>query len=236
MSDMRKPISAQILQVASADARAYVRHVPAADQPIDQAEPPRSAFPRWRRGAGVSRRRSAPRAGADRGRRQAQDRHDRRRQRRRRAGRDIRQGRPSGDVLLAPSRTAEGSGPGAGPNGQGGTVAEAVAFGDVMLLVVPYTAVDRDRQGTRQRARRKRRWSWMSATRSRARRGGLVKRVDDEGGAGLATQKALPGAHIVRAFNAINFDQLAELAHRQGETAACRSPATTRMRWRWRQS
>ena len=37
------------------------------------------------------------------------------------------------------------------------------------------------------------------------------------GGAGLATQQALPGAHLVRAFNAIGFGQLAELAHRQPE-------------------
>jgi len=39
----------------------------------------------------------------------------------------------------------------------------------------------------------------------------------NRGGAGLATQKALPGAHIVRGFNAIGFGQLAELAHRPGE-------------------
>ncbi len=58
----------------------------------------------------------------------------------------------------------------------------------------------------------------MSATRL-ARRDGeeLVKRVNEEGGAGLATQKALPGARIVRAFNAIGAAQLTALAHRAGE-------------------
>ncbi len=52
-----------------------------------------------------------------------------------------------------------------------------------------------------------------------ARREGeeLVKWVEQQGGAGLATAKLLPGAHIVRAFNAIGYMKLAENAHRQGE-------------------
>jgi predicted dinucleotide-binding enzyme len=52
-----------------------------------------------------------------------------------------------------------------------------------------------------------------------ARRDGedLVKLISEEGGAGLATAKALPGAHVVRAFNAIGSGKLAELAHRSGE-------------------
>ena len=37
------------------------------------------------------------------------------------------------------------------------------------------------------------------------------------GGAGLATAKFLPGAHIVRAFNAIGSAKLSADAHRQGE-------------------
>jgi 8-hydroxy-5-deazaflavin:NADPH oxidoreductase len=36
-------------------------------------------------------------------------------------------------------------------------------------------------------------------------------------GAGLAIAKLLPGAHIVRAFNAINYAKLSADAHRQGE-------------------
>ena len=52
-----------------------------------------------------------------------------------------------------------------------------------------------------------------------ARRDGaeIVKWVDEQGGAGLATAKLLPGAHIVRAFNAINYANLSANAHRQGE-------------------
>jgi predicted dinucleotide-binding enzyme len=52
-----------------------------------------------------------------------------------------------------------------------------------------------------------------------ARRDGdeIVKWVDEQGGAGLATAKLLPGAHIVRAFNAIGYTKLDEDAHRSGE-------------------
>ena len=52
-----------------------------------------------------------------------------------------------------------------------------------------------------------------------ARRDGeeLVKWVDAQGGAGLATQHLLPGAHIVRAFNAIGSGKVGELGQRKGE-------------------
>ena len=89
-----------------------------------------------------------------------------------------------------------------------------------MLLVVPYTAVaEIGKEHGTGLAQKK---LVIDVSNPIARRDGedFVKQVSAEGGAGLATQKALPGAHIVRAFNAINFDQLAELAHRQGEPAA----------------
>jgi 8-hydroxy-5-deazaflavin:NADPH oxidoreductase len=52
-----------------------------------------------------------------------------------------------------------------------------------------------------------------------ARRDGdaLVKWVNDQGGAGLATAKLLPGAHLVRGFNAISSTRLAELSQRTGD-------------------
>jgi len=109
---------------------------------------------------------------------------------------------------------------GLGPLAKASTVAEAVAFGDVVLLVVPYTAVvEIGKEHGTGLAQKK---LVIDVSNPIARRDGedFVKQVNAEGGAGLATQKALPGAHIVRAFNAINFDQLAELAHRQGEPAA----------------
>jgi hypothetical protein len=44
-----------------------------------------------------------------------------------------------------------------------------------------------------------------------------MKSVEQQGGAGLATQKMLPGAKLVRAFNAIGSAKLADGAHRLGE-------------------
>jgi hypothetical protein len=51
-----------------------------------------------------------------------------------------------------------------------------------------------------------------------ARRDGedFVKSVNEQGGAGLVTAKLLPGARIVRAFNAIGAAKLAELSRRAG--------------------
>jgi predicted dinucleotide-binding enzyme len=45
----------------------------------------------------------------------------------------------------------------------------------------------------------------------------IVMRVASEGGPGLATQKLLPGAKIVRGFNALNYATLEQNAHRPGE-------------------
>jgi hypothetical protein len=45
----------------------------------------------------------------------------------------------------------------------------------------------------------------------------FVKKINDEGGAGIASAKMLPGAHVVRAFNAIGSAGLVKAAHRTGE-------------------
>jgi 8-hydroxy-5-deazaflavin:NADPH oxidoreductase len=106
---------------------------------------------------------------------------------------------------------------GLGPLAKAGTVAEAVAFGDVVLLVVPYSAVQPIGRefGTALAAKK----LVIDVSNPIAGRDGeaVVNWVDQQGGAGLATQKALPGAHLVRAFNAIGFGQLAGLAHRPGD-------------------
>jgi predicted dinucleotide-binding enzyme len=105
----------------------------------------------------------------------------------------------------------------AGPNAKAGTVAEAVAFGDVVLLVVPYTAIEEiGREHGKALAQKP---LVMDISNPIARRDGedFVKKINDEGGAGLVAAKMLPGAKIVRAFNAIGAGQLETLAHRQGE-------------------
>ena len=106
---------------------------------------------------------------------------------------------------------------GLGPLAQAGTVAEAIAFGEVVLLVVPYTAVPE--LGKEYASALAMKALVFDVSNPIAGRDGedIVKWVDEQGGAGLATAKALPGAHVVRAFNAIGSAQLTALAHRPGE-------------------
>ena len=105
----------------------------------------------------------------------------------------------------------------AGPTARAGTVEQAVAFADVILLVVPYTAVDEIGKDYGKALAAKQ--LVIDVSNPIARRDGeaIVSWVAEQGGAGLATAKLLPGAHLVRAFNAIHFAQLPEDAHRPGE-------------------
>jgi predicted dinucleotide-binding enzyme len=105
---------------------------------------------------------------------------------------------------------------GLGSLAQAGTVEQAVAFGDVVVVVVPYTAMEEI--GKAHASALATKVLVMDVSNPIARRDGedLVKRVNDQGGAGLMTAKLLPGARVVRAFNAIGSTQLAGLAHRAG--------------------
>ena len=105
----------------------------------------------------------------------------------------------------------------AGDLTKAGTVEEAIAFADVVFLVVPYTAVEQI--GKEQGKALSGKPLVVDVSNPSARRDGeeLVKQVNDQGGAGLMTQKYLPGAHIVRAFNAIGAGTLAELSEKKGE-------------------
>jgi predicted dinucleotide-binding enzyme len=105
----------------------------------------------------------------------------------------------------------------AGPTAQAGTVAEAVNFADVVLLVVPYPAVREIGRDYGKALATKR--LVIDVSNPSARRDGeeIVKWVGEQGGAGLATAKLLPGARLVRAFNAIGSGRLAQAAHRPGE-------------------
>ncbi|HTZ35910.1 MAG TPA: NAD(P)-binding domain-containing protein [Stellaceae bacterium] len=98
---------------------------------------------------------------------------------------------------------------GAGPNAKAGTVDQAVAFGDVVVLVVPYTAVEEiGRQYGSQIAAKP---LLLDVSNPIPRRDGedFVKQVNEMGGAGLVTAKYIPGAKVVRAFNAIGSGRLA---------------------------
>jgi 8-hydroxy-5-deazaflavin:NADPH oxidoreductase len=98
-----------------------------------------------------------------------------------------------------------------------GTVAQAIEFGDVVMIVVPYTAMQQIGKDYASALATKA--AVIDVSNPIGRRDGeeVVKWVDQQGGAGLATAKLLPGAHVVRAFNAIGSAKLGEDAHRQGE-------------------
>jgi predicted dinucleotide-binding enzyme len=105
----------------------------------------------------------------------------------------------------------------AGPNASAGTVEQAIAFGTVVFLVVPYTAVEqigRD-HGTALAAKR----VVIDVSNPIPRRDGeeFVKSVDAQGGPGVVTAKWLHGAKVVRALNAIGYNALVQNAHKPGE-------------------
>ena len=115
-----------------------------------------------------------------------------------------------------------------GPLARVGTVAEAVEFGDVVMVVVPYTAMEQIGKDYGNALAKKVLVIDVSNPIERRDGAEIVKWVDDQGGAGLATAKFLRGAHIVRAFNAINYAKLAADAHRRASLSGFRSPATSR--------
>ncbi len=106
---------------------------------------------------------------------------------------------------------------GLGPLAKAGTVEEAIAFGDVVVILIPYTAMEQI--GKSYAGALAQKSLVMDVSNPIARRDGedFVKAVDAQGGAGLMTAKLLPGAPVVRAFNAIGATQLPTLAHRAGD-------------------
>ncbi|HXZ97717.1 MAG TPA: NADPH-dependent F420 reductase [Burkholderiales bacterium] len=104
---------------------------------------------------------------------------------------------------------------GLGPLAHSGTVQEAIAFGDVVLLAVPYRAMPEigkdygDALATKVLV--------FDATNPILARDGEIAPWALERGAGLASAELLPRVRLVRAFNAINYKKLPEAAHHQGE-------------------
>ena len=103
-----------------------------------------------------------------------------------------------------------------GPLAQAGPVEQAIAFGDVVVMVVPYAALEEIGK-THGRALASKPLV-LDICNPIARRDGadVVKWVDEQGGAGLASAKLLPGSRIVRAFNAISYLRVGAIAHRPG--------------------
>ncbi|VXC19731.1 NADPH-dependent F420 reductase [Pseudomonas sp. 8O] len=98
-----------------------------------------------------------------------------------------------------------------------GTPREAAAFGEVILLAVPYGATPQvGRDYVSELAGK----VVLDAGNPRPGRDGPMAEEAVEMGAGLASQQFLPGVRLVRAFNAISAHNLRSQAHRSGEKLA----------------
>jgi 8-hydroxy-5-deazaflavin:NADPH oxidoreductase len=101
-----------------------------------------------------------------------------------------------------------------GSNARAGTSIEAAAFGEVVLIAVPYSAmpqVGKDLAGLLKGK------VVIDTSNPIPTRDGEIATWAREKGAGLATAELLPGARLVRAFNAIGYAKMGEAAQRQGE-------------------
>ncbi len=101
-----------------------------------------------------------------------------------------------------------------GGKARAGTSREAAAFGDVLLIAVPYSALP---QVGRDLAIPIKGKVVIDACNPIPRRDGEIADWAREKGAGIASAELLPGARIVRAFNAIGYSKLPVIAERQGE-------------------
>ncbi|MFN9529475.1 MAG: NADPH-dependent F420 reductase [Pseudomonadaceae bacterium] len=98
-----------------------------------------------------------------------------------------------------------------------GTPREAAAFGEVIMLAVPYGATP---QVGRDYATELAGKVVLDAGNPRPGRDGPMAEAAVEMGAGLASQQFLSGVRLVRAFNAISAHNLRSQAHRSGEKLA----------------
>lgn len=104
-----------------------------------------------------------------------------------------------------------------GPKARVGTVREAAAFGDVVLISVPYAALPGlGRELSQELAGR---IVLDTGNPYPARDGDMAVQARRKG-TGVASAEFLPGVRLVRAFNAINSTDLVSQAHRKGPLVA----------------
>lgn len=104
-----------------------------------------------------------------------------------------------------------------GPRARAGTPREAIAFGDVVFLGVPYSSMAQIGQDYAGALKGK---IVLDAGNPSVRRDGPSAEAAVAKGAGLATAEHLPGARIVRAFNQLNFKVFLSEAHRPSPRVA----------------
>lgn len=102
---------------------------------------------------------------------------------------------------------------GLGAMASAGTPHQAAEFGDVLLISVPYHALP---QLGRDLANSIKGKVVLDTCNPFPRRDGEIATWAREKGAGIASAELLPGARIVRAFNAVGFMKMRQAAQREG--------------------
>ena len=101
-----------------------------------------------------------------------------------------------------------------GGKARAGTSKEAAAFGEVLLMAVPYAALPQVGKDLGELVKGK---VVVDASNPIVARDGEIATWAREKGAGLASAELLPGARIVRAFNAIGYSTMGQASQRPGE-------------------
>ncbi len=94
---------------------------------------------------------------------------------------------------------------------QAGTVEQAVAFGDVLFIAVPYGAIPQIGKDYSAAMKGK---VMLDACNAVSSRDGAVADEVEQNGIGVTTQKYFPGVRIVRAFNTMSYMVFAREANR----------------------
>ena len=100
---------------------------------------------------------------------------------------------------------------GLGPLARAGTVAQAIAFGDALLVAVPYGALPGLGQEYADALKGK---IVLDACNAVGGRDGAIADEVERDGIGVTSQKYLPGTRLVRAFNTMSYRILAHEANR----------------------
>jgi predicted 3-demethylubiquinone-9 3-methyltransferase (glyoxalase superfamily)/predicted dinucleotide-binding enzyme len=104
-----------------------------------------------------------------------------------------------------------------GPKARAGSVAEAIAFGDVIVLSLPLKAFRELDQKTKQSLKGK---IVIDTSNPYPERNGAIaeEALKEPGGTGSFVARLLPGARIIRAFNTVYFKDLGKTVNKDGET------------------
>jgi predicted dinucleotide-binding enzyme len=98
-----------------------------------------------------------------------------------------------------------------GPLAQAGTVDQAIGFGDVVFIAVPYSALPQIGKDYGKSLAGK---IVLDANNAVASRDGAIAEEAERDGIGATSQKYLPGTRLVRAFNTLNYMIFAREANR----------------------